>query len=150
MPTKEALQRELDMVNEHLTSTLEKLDAFTKGASQMCHASALSDAYNKLSRVVDEKKTLQARCEIYEEALQAMTLRIKMMHAMQKPAPATPTEMVERYGFEIGTHKANGSRKPFSDGDDYHCYSCGESFDEHEARKGLCPMCGKSNPAWVR
>lgn len=143
MPTKEELQ-------DKLNAAYEDVDRLTEMLKKACHPGALSDAYNKLSRVVDEKKTLQARCEIYEEALQAMTLRIKMMHAMQKPAPATPTEMVERYGFEIGTHKANGSRKPFSDGDDYHCESCGESFDEHEARKGLCPMCGKSNPAWVR
>ena len=35
-----------------------------------------------------------------------------------------------------------------SDGDDYHCESCGESFDAHEARGGNCPMCGDRQNHW--
>lgn len=98
MPTKEELQ-------EKLNAAYEDVDRLTEALKSACHPAALSDAYNKLSAVVEEKTRLEARIEIYEEALQAMTLRIKMMIHVNKEPPMTPTEAVKRWGYETGNHE---------------------------------------------
>jgi len=98
MPTKEELQ-------DKLNAAYEDVDRLTDTLKSMCHASALSDAHNKLTRVVEEKEQLQARIEIYEEALQSMALRIKMMIQLNKNPLMTPSEAIKRWGYETGNHE---------------------------------------------
>ena len=93
MSTKEELQ-------DKLNAAYEDIDRLSSIAKHSCSSAALSDAYNKLSKVAEEKKRLEARCEIYEEALQSMTLRIKMLQHLHKDPPMTPSEAAKRWGIE--------------------------------------------------